>query len=587
MSDINTAQAPIPAATQRRHFVRSVLTNPTGFVASLALLIVVASAIFAPLLAPNDPSAVQIFKVNAVAGDGYLLGGDGSGRDIWSRLVHGGRNTFLGALITVVIAASIGVTAGLFAGFYGRKLDLVARWISDGIMALPALIVLLAFYQALGASIYLSMAVFGVMLSPGFFRLTRNLVNGVKHELYIDAARVSGLSDLRIITRHILLSVRAPVVIQTSIVAGIAIVVQSGLEFLGLGDPSTPTWGGMLQDAFSNIYVSPQAILWPGLAITATVASLVLLANAIRDRMQQGGVQVRAPKVLPLAASEPLPKAVPDVLLDVRDLVVAYPANDGWREVVKGVNLSLRRGEVLGLVGESGSGKSQTAFAILGLLSPGGRVLSGSILFDGIDLGKSSQHEVRALRGKRIAYVPQEPMANLDPAFRIGFQLVEPMMTVLGISRAEATRRALRLLARVKLPDPERVFRAYPHEISGGMAQRVLIAGAVACSPDLLIADEPTTALDVTVQAEVLDLLRDLQKEFDMAVMLVTHNFGVVADSCDRVAVMKDGRVVETNTVTELFAAPAHDYTRMLLDSVLEDGQTRTYRPPMTEEMRA
>ena len=582
MSDLNAAELTALKGPARESFILSVLRNPLGLLATVLLGLVILIAVFAPLLAPHDPTRVQIFSVNAPPGKGYLLGGDGSGRDIFSRLIHGTRNTLLGASIAVCVSGLIGISAGLFAGYHGRRLDLVTSWIFDALMALPAIIVLLALYQSLGSSIYISMGVFGILLSPGFFRLTRNLVQGIKHELYIDAARVSGLSDLRIIVRHILLVVRAPLIIQASIVAGVAIVIQAGLEFLGLGDPSVPTWGGMLQDAFANMFTAPISLIWPGLTIAVTVASFVLLANAIRDRMQSGGSTThRAPKLpSPRTATTAKPPQDPDIVLDVRNLVVAYPDGDGWREVVKGVSLEVRKGDVLGLVGESGSGKTQTAFAILGLLSTGGRIIDGSIFFDGKDLSKLSEAEIRALRGRRIAYVPQEPMSNLDPSFRIGYQLVEPMCTVLGISRAEAKKRALKLLARVGLPDPERTFRAYPHQISGGMAQRVLIAGAVSCNPDLLIADEPTTALDVTIQAEVLDLLRDLEAEFHMSVILVTHNFGVVADSCNKVAVMNDGRVVEANDVRALFAAPQHDYTRLLLDSVLEDSATRTYTLP-------
>ncbi len=179
------------------------------------------------------------------------------------------------------------------------------------------------------------------------------------------------------------------------------------------------------------------------------------------------------------------------------------------------------------------------------------------------------------LRGSKIAYIPQEPMSNLDPSFTIGSQLIEPMRVSLGIGKSEAKERAIALLARVGIPEPERTFAAYPHEVSGGMAQRVLIAGAISCNPDLLIADEPTTALDVTVQAEVLDLLRDLQKELDMGVLLVTHNFGVVADLCDRVSVMRDGRIVETGPARSIFADPRHEYTKALFDAILEDSKPR------------
>jgi peptide/nickel transport system permease protein len=572
--------APAPATSSRESIVRSVLTNPLGLVAATLLALVIVTAVFAPLIAPFAPGQLEIFKINAPPGDGYILGGDGSGRDVFSRLVFGARNTLLGALIALSVAASVGVTAGLFAGYFGGRREVAMSWIADGLMALPSLIVLLAFYQALGSSIQVSMVIFGIMLSPGFYRLTRNLVNGVKHELYVDAARVSGLSDLRIIARHILLVIRAPVIVQVSIVAGISIVIQAGLEFLGLGDPSVPTWGGMLQDAFANMFVVPTAILWPGLAISITVASFVLLANAIRDRLQQGNRTPSASRMPPVVA-RPAGAAPQDegVLLDVRDLVVGYPGKTGWTEVVQGVSLQLRRGEVLGLVGESGSGKTQTAFSVLGLLSTGGRILSGSIWFDGRDIANLPESEMRKLRGKRIAYIPQEPMSNLDPAFRIGYQLTEPMVTVLGISRAEAKTRALKLLGKVGMTDPRRTFNAYPHQISGGMAQRVLIARAISCNPDLLIADEPTTALDVTVQAEVLELLRDLQAEMGMSVLLVTHNFGVVADICHRVSVMKDGKVVETAEVQRLFANPQHDYTRMLLGAVLDDVTPRTYRP--------
>jgi peptide/nickel transport system permease protein len=179
------------------------------------------------------------------------------------------------------------------------------------------------------------------------------------------------------------------------------------------------------------------------------------------------------------------------------------------------------------------------------------------------------------VRGRRISYVPQEPMSNLDPSFTVGSQLVEPLRLCLGLSKAAAKQRALELLARVGLPDPARTFASYPHELSGGMAQRVLIAGAVSCEPDLIIADEPTTALDVTVQAEILDLLRDLQRELNTAMILVTHNFGVVADLCDRVAVMQEGQIVETGLVRDIFKRPQHAYTQSLLAAILEDAPAR------------
>ena len=588
-----------PGVKIRVGLLTQLMRNPLGLFGISVITLVILVALLAPVLAPNSPTALRIDMVSAPLGGEYLLGGDTVGRDILSRLIWSSRNTLLGASIGVMVSAVLGVSTGLLAGYYGSWLDYFFSWIISILMALPTMIVLLAVYQAVGTSIMLAMVAFGVMVSPGFFRLVRSQVLAVRSELYVDAARVSGLPDHRIIGRHILLVVRAPVVIQVAHVAGIAIVMQSGLEFLGLGDPANPTWGGMLQNAFADIYNSPFSILWPGLAIALTVAALMLLGNALRDTIQRTAAAPRAPRRRTRSAaavasagadqSGPAPGSTilgvpladpddPDTLLSIRELSIGYPNGEGHKVVVHDVNLDVRRGEVLGLVGESGSGKTQTAFATLGLLPAGGTVLDGKILLDGTDLVGASDKHYSTLRGRRIGYVPQEPMSNLDPSFRIGDQLTEPMRTQLRISRQEATRRALELLARVGIPDPQRTFNAFPHEISGGMAQRVLIASAVSCDPDLLIADEPTTALDVTVQAEVLDLLRSLQQEMGMSVLMVTHNFGVVADICDRVAVMQHGRIVEYNDVDALFENPHHEYTQMLLGSTLENSTPREYR---------
>jgi peptide/nickel transport system permease protein len=265
-----------------------------------------------------------------------------------------------------------------------------------------------------------------------------------------------------------------------------------------------------------------------------------------------------------------------DELLVLDDLSVSYPKADGGESVVvDGVSLRVSRGQVLGLVGESGSGKSQTAFSILGLLPPNAHVAADRMQFGGQELQVLSSGDMNKLRGRHIAYIPQEPMSNLDPSFKLGTQLTEPIRQHLGLSKAEAKQRALQLLERVGIPEPERVFDSYPHQISGGMAQRILIAGAVSCDPELLIADEPTTALDVTVQAEVLDLMRSLQQERNMGMILVTHDFGVVADICDHVAVMQHGKIVESAPARQLFADPQHEYTKMLLDSTLEDTEPR------------
>ena len=254
-------------------------------------------------------------------------------------------------------------------------------------------------------------------------------------------------------------------------------------------------------------------------------------------------------------------------LLDVQDLTVVF---DGARQVtaVDRVSLQIAAGETLGVVGESGSGKSVTAFSILRLVQPPGRIVSGRVMFEGRDLLRLSEPEMRAVRGARISLIFQEPMTALNPVMRVGDQIAEAL-TVHGMAGArDARARAVELLDAVRIPDPARRVRDYPHQLSGGMRQRVMIAIALACRPPLIIADEPTTALDVTIQAQVLELLRELKERFQLALMLITHDFGVIAQMADRVAVMYKGQVVEEGAVRQILRAPVHPYTRSLLAAV-------------------
>ncbi|MFB4314072.1 dipeptide/oligopeptide/nickel ABC transporter permease/ATP-binding protein [Actinomadura sp. 21ATH] len=568
--------------------LRRLLRNPLGLVSAAVLAVIVTAVVLAPLISPHDPGAGDLADSFGGPSGGHPLGFDSAGRDVLARLLHGGRNTLGGAAIALLVALAIGVPAGLLAGYRGGRLDAAASWTVNLVMALPAMVVLLASRAILGPTVWVLMVVLGVLVAPGFFRLVRGIVSGVRNELYVDAARVSGLTDARIVARHVLVVVRAPIIIQTALIAGLAIGLQAGLEFLGIGSGDTPTWGAMLNEAFQNMQRAPLTILWPGLALGLTNASLVLLAGALRDALEDRGREPSRRRAR-RAATAPAPAgAGTDAegragLLSVRGLTVSYAVPDGSKDVVRGVDLDVREGEIVGLVGESGSGKTQTAFSILGILPEGGRVSGGSVTIGGREVVGLPEREHRALRGDVVAYVPQEPMTNLDPSFTVGSQLVEPMRHKLGISRAEAKRRALDLLRMVEIADPERTFRSYPHEISGGMAQRVLIAGAMSCDPKLLIADEPTTALDVMVQAEVLGLLRRLQKERGLGVLLVTHNLGVVADLCDSVAVMHDGRIVETGPAERILGAPREPYTRRLLGAVLDDAPARApWRPAET-----
>lgn len=569
--------------TKRRSTLRRLCKDPQAVVTSSVLLIIVLLGVLAPLLTSHGPNEASLDAIDAdVSTPGYPLGGDQSGRDIFARLLGSINTSMVSALIGTTVALTIGVTGGLIGGYFGHRIRGFTEWVFNLVMTFPGLLLLIILMPVTKGDYRITMMIFGVLLSPGVYRIVRNQVLGVRNELFVDAARVSGLSSPRILRRHILAAVRGPVIIATAFLLGASIGVQAGLAFLGVGRSSVPSFGSMIAAGFESLYVEPLQIVWPSVMLGLITASLVLFGNAVRDTL--GASRRRPRKIHPSAPARPEKPDpsddAPPGLLEVRNLTIAYPSPSGEpREVVRGVTLSLQPGETLGVVGESGAGKTQIAFAALGVLPPGATITCGSITFDGRELLGRTERELRGIRGRSIAYVPQEPMSNLDPCTTVGAQLVEGVQASTPMARRAARERVLALLGRVGIPDPKRAFNSYPHQISGGMAQRVLIAGAVASRPRILIADEPTTALDVTIQADILDLLRDLQQELNMAVLLVTHNFGVVADLCDRVAVMRRGKIVEMGTALDILGEPQHEYTRMLLASILDGSTTRTDAP--------
>lgn len=262
-------------------------------------------------------------------------------------------------------------------------------------------------------------------------------------------------------------------------------------------------------------------------------------------------------------------------LLEVKNLSVVFDTDQGTAKAVDDITFSVDKGAVLGIVGESGCGKSVTSLSILRLISNPGRVINGQILFAGQDLLTLSEAQMRTVRGNKIALVPQDPMTSLNPVYTIGYQIMEAIILHQKVDKAEARKRAIQVLEKVRIPEAKNRLDDYPHQFSGGMRQRVMIAMALSCEPQLLIADEPTTALDVTVQAQILDLMRDIQRQHGMSIVLITHDLGVVAEMCDQVVVMYAGSAVEVATVNDLFANPQHPYTIGLLDSIPRPGSTR------------
>ena len=255
-------------------------------------------------------------------------------------------------------------------------------------------------------------------------------------------------------------------------------------------------------------------------------------------------------------------------LLQVKNLCTSFDVDAGEVRAVNGISFSLEKGKVLGIVGESGSGKSVTAYSIMRILVEPGRIKSGEILFDGQDIVKFSKKQMSEFRGKRVSIIFQDPMTSLNPTYTIGNQLREAILLHTNRNHEQANARAVEMLKLVGVNEPEKRLKQYPHELSGGMRQRVMIAMALACEPDILIADEPTTALDVTIQAQILELMKDLQKKLGMAIIMITHDLGVIADMCDEIIVMYAGRICERGTVDEIFYNPKHEYTKGLLRSI-------------------
>ncbi|MFK5690970.1 dipeptide/oligopeptide/nickel ABC transporter permease/ATP-binding protein [Ornithinimicrobium sp. LYQ92] len=558
---------------RRRSGTAARLLRRPGAVACLAwiLLVVVLSVVYRTLDI-GEPLQQDLARSYQNPSAEHWLGTDMLGRDVLARLLYGGWETLLSAGFAVAIAIGLGTALGLVAGYAGGTVDAVISWIQDILITLPTILVLLAVATVLGNNIWAAMMVLGLLMSAAFIRLVRASTQAVREELYVDAAKVAGLSTGRILSRHVLPNALGPVMIQGSAALGTALVVQAGLGFLGLGaPPPVPHWGGMISEAASAINVHPWLLAPAGVMIVITVLALNLLGDYLRDAMyasRSTSPDASQARTRSARAGTAAPQAVAtddrDLLLDVQDLSVSFPGEDGPVPVVGGVSFSMRRGEVIGLVGESGCGKTMTGLALIGLVPEPGSV-DGRIRIAGGST-ESAPRSFRDLRGRTVALISQEPMVALDPAFTVGSLMIE-VLRGHGHDRSSARARARELLALVGIPRVEDVLTSYPHQLSGGMAQRVAIALAISGEPDLLIADEPTTALDVTVQAEILDLLRDLQQRLGMGLLLITHDLGVIADICSRVIVMYAGQIVEEAPVDDLFDNPQMPYTQALMTS--------------------
>ncbi|MDP9468085.1 MAG: dipeptide/oligopeptide/nickel ABC transporter permease/ATP-binding protein, partial [Chloroflexota bacterium] len=397
----------------------------------------------------------------------------------------------------------------------------------------------------------------------------------VRERKFVFRARAIGAGDLHILRRHVFPQVLPLMMANLVLVISLAILSESTLAFVGLGDPTVISWGSMLNFAFGRGAISAGAwwaLIPPGLAIVWVVLATTLLGTALEEALNprlkrhhlEADPHAEADRT---RVGPPPPTGVPGTqapVLQVRNLTVEFETEGGPLRAVDDVSFDLQRGETIGLVGESGSGKTTTVLGLLRLLPPGGRAVGGQVFFDGEDLLALEDAELRAVRWTRLSLVFQGAMNALNPVRQVGDQVAEAIRThEPQIGRAAAGARADDLLERVGIG--RRRGRDYPHTYSGGMRQRAMIALALACKPDVIVADEPTTALDVMIQAQIMELLASLSRELGMGTVLVTHDLGVVASSCDRVLVMYGGRIAEEGPTTQLFRDPQHPYARMLL----------------------
>jgi peptide/nickel transport system permease protein len=556
-------------AVRRSMRARSFFSKPL-LTAAIVVIVVVTIAVYAaPWIAPYPPLQQDLNLIFAPPSSAHWLGTDGLGRDIYSRLLYGGQPALSGVAAALLVFVIVGVLLGVLAGFLRGWVDRVIVGILDIMLSVPAIIIILAVLAIFDQNVFAAMAVLGLFASAGLARVVRSSSIALREELFVDAARVSGLSALQTMVSHILPSLVGLMLIQMALFAGIALAVQTGLGFLGLATPApAPSWGGMVGEAAQVIQQYPWFLYITGGVIAVMSIAFGLVGDGLRDASAaRRGRSGKRP--VARADADLTPVDASQALLRVRDYSIAFGTPDGVSTVVEGVDFEVREGEIFGLVGESGSGKTVTALSLLGLLPDNGAVTSGYAELAGERISPASDAVRHRIRGREIGLVSQEPMVALDPHYTIGSQLSEVIRAIgdVGRDRKAVKARAVQLLTDVRLPNPEQVLRQYPFELSGGMIQRVVIAIALAGSPRLLLADEPTTALDVTVQAGILDLLRSLRDERGMAVILVTHDLGVVADVCDRAIVMQKGRVVEEGPIDDIFYSPQHPYTVSLLES--------------------
>jgi peptide/nickel transport system permease protein len=581
MTDIGIS---IPPARMRRSNWQLLMANRLAAAGLFIFGFIVVVALLAPILPLPDPNITdQPNRLLMPFSDGHLLGTDHLGRDILSRLIWGTQVSLLVGISATALAGVFGSLIGLVAGYARGPADSILMRFVDMLMAFPYILLAIAIVAALGPGLLNALYAIAIVNIPFFARNIRGVTVSIRNREFVDAARLSGKGHVAILFTEVLPNVLPVIVITMSTTVGWMILETAGLSFLGLGaQPPTSDLGSMLGQARAQLFTAPHASIIPGIMIFILVMSINLLGDGVRDvldpRLRSGALNRPMPITRIDRAEAPAPTIADAPALVVDKLSTGFDDGQSIAPAVKSVSFRLGKGECLGLIGESGSGKSVTALSLMGLVaSPPGVITGGGVYVGGKEVLSLREQELIGLRGARVSYVFQDPLTTLHPLYRVGEQIAEAILAHRSDGGASARARALELMETVGIRDAASRIDAYPHELSGGQRQRIGIAMALANDPDIIIADEPTTALDVTVQARILELLQDLRRERGLALLLITHDFGVVAQVCDRVAVMKNGEIVEQGDTGQVLLDPQHDYTKRLIACVPELGEGHAF----------
>jgi peptide/nickel transport system permease protein len=533
------------------------LRTPHGILVLLGTLVLVFLMVFAPLVWGASAAATSVADRLAGPSAAHLLGTDDLGRDLLARVLVATRLSVLLALGSTAIAVLGGGLLGVAAAAFPRPLRRIVTSLIDVLLSFPWLLLALFFSVIWGASASGAMLAVGFAGVPTFARLAYTLSSSVLGRDFVRAARIVGVGPTGVVARHVIPNILPPLFVNAAALASVTLLSFAGLSFLGLGVQAPEfDWGRLLREGVARIYVNPIAALGPGVAVVLT--GLVL--NAIGTLFGEPALKTGTRRAFSRSGAPR--RSEPAAVVEVENLTVSFA--DGV-ERVRGVSLSVSPGETVGIVGASGSGKSVTAMAIAGLLGAEARIDATTLRVRGIDMTAPPSAEDRRRLGLELAMVFQDPLTSLNPSLTVGRQLTEVSEVHQDVPRADAKGRAKEALESVGIAEPARRLREYPHQLSGGMRQRAMIGMGLMGSPRLLIADEPTTALDVTVQRQVLGVLHDARRLTGSAILFISHDIALVSGFCDRVLVMKDGEIVEE--VTRLDEA-THPYTRALIACV-------------------